>query len=357
MASAARGSTRRRRRRDAAARRRDDGLGARRRRRRRRSRPPRRRRRRRRGPRPGAAARVSRSASGPSAPRPGSRSPHSRQYSWPARDGAPQRGHARPRSSLTRRCPRRRRRRRARARSSGRSARRSGAARRTCRSRAGAGASPAPADERVDLRDARLDRDELGAALDDERLVELVAAVHLEREAAEVAQPVLAEQEQRAALAPQVARGGRGRLALEERQRPDEDTRRRPRRRYSWTTTSRSSVISRTAHAGPSRVLPESLTPPYGIWSARNVGASLTVTPPNSRRPRASSAARRLDVKMPAWRPYRVAFASVDRLVERVVRLHRADRAERLVARELRVGRRRLDDRRAEQVALERRRR
>ena len=61
-----------------------------------------------------------------------------------------------------------------------------------------------PADERVDLGDARLDRDELGTALHDRRLVELVAAVHLEREAAEVAQPLLAEHEERAALAPQL---------------------------------------------------------------------------------------------------------------------------------------------------------
>ena len=52
----------------------------------------------------------------------------------------------------------------------------------------------------------------------------------------------------------------------------------------SWRTTTRSSVSSWTAYAGPSRVLPESLTPPYGIWSLRNVGASLTITPPNSSR-------------------------------------------------------------------------
>jgi len=39
--------------------------------------------------------------------------------------------------------------------------------------------------------------------------------------------------------------------------------------------------------------LPESLTPPYGIWSERNVGASLTVTPPKS-----SSCAARKAVSM-----------------------------------------------------------
>jgi hypothetical protein len=51
-------------------------------------------------------------------------------------------------------------------------------------------------------------------------------------------------------------------------------------------------LLGHLAHRvrGPSRVLPESLTPPYGIWSARKVGASLTVTPPNSSRCAAASA-------------------------------------------------------------------
>ena len=47
-----------------------------------------------------------------------------------------------------------------------------------------------------------------------------------------------------------------------------------------WMMTRRSSVISRTAHCGPSRVLPLSRLPPYGCWSARNVGTSFTSTPP-----------------------------------------------------------------------------
>ena len=124
------------------------------------------------------------------------------------------------------------------------------------------------ADERVDLRDAGLDRDELRAPLDDEPFVEVVAAVHLEREAAEVAEPLLAQEEQRSALAPQLAGGRRRRLAMEERPRRAEDTgtasgsASRASARLQLDTTRRSSVISRTAQAGPSRVLPESLTPP-----------------------------------------------------------------------------------------------
>src|SRR5439155_4063928 len=44
----------------------------------------------------------------------------------------------------------------------------------------------------------------------------------------------------------------------------------------------RGSVISSIAYAGPSRELPESLTPPYGIRSARQVGTSFTTIPPTS---------------------------------------------------------------------------
>ena len=49
---------------------------------------------------------------------------------------------------------------------------------------------------------------------------------------------------------------------------------------HVWMMIRRSSVISRTAHCGPSRVLPLSRLPPYGCWSARNVGTSFTSTPP-----------------------------------------------------------------------------
>ena len=119
------------------------------------------------------------------------------------------------------------------------------------------------ADERVDLRDAGLDRDELGAALDDEPFVELVAAVHLERQPAEVAEPLLAQEEERSALAPQLAGGRRCGLASEERHAVRiRALGLRATPGYSWITTRRSSVISRTAQAGPSRVFPESLTPP-----------------------------------------------------------------------------------------------
>ena len=46
------------------------------------------------------------------------------------------------------------------------------------------------------------------------------------------------------------------------------------------STTILISVISFTEYAGPSRVLPLSRNPPYGCWSARHVGTSLTSTPP-----------------------------------------------------------------------------
>ena len=71
--------------------------------------------------------------------------------------------------------------------------------------------------ECVDLTHSGLDRDELGTPLDDERLVEVVAAIHLEREPAELAEPLLTEDEQRPALAAEIARGRSGRLAGEER--------------------------------------------------------------------------------------------------------------------------------------------
>ena len=107
----------------------------------------------------------------------------------------------------------------------------------------------------------------------------MVAPVHLEREPAEVAQPLLAEEEERAALAAELACGGRRGLAAEEGHGvEDTPVGHAPRgvpakrlrggrasdraRGYSWRTTRRSSVSSRTAQAGPSRVLPESLTPP-----------------------------------------------------------------------------------------------
>jgi hypothetical protein len=58
--------------------------------------------------------------------------------------------------------------------------------------------------------DARLEPDQLGAALQDEILAEPVAAVHLEREAAQIAKSFLAHAEQRFPLAPQLACGRGG---------------------------------------------------------------------------------------------------------------------------------------------------
>src|SRR5262249_60192165 len=61
-------------------------------------------------------------------------------------------------------------------------------------------------EQRVDLLDARLDRDELRAALDDEAGIEPVALVHLEREASEVAQALLPNLEQGLPLSSQLTR-------------------------------------------------------------------------------------------------------------------------------------------------------
>ena len=58
--------------------------------------------------------------------------------------------------------------------------------------------------------DARFEPDQLGAALQDEILAEPVAAVHLEGEAAQVAEAFLAQAEQRFPLTPKLA-CGRGR--------------------------------------------------------------------------------------------------------------------------------------------------
>ena len=150
---------------------------------------------------------------GPRRVAPGSRSPHSRQYSWPAATPSPQRGQARHPSASTAARLVDQRAAAARAEAGADQQRRAAGADRG----AAAPQPPRALEQRVDLARARLDRDELGAALDDERLVEVIAAVHLEREAAELAQPVLAEEQERPALAPEVARGGRGRLAGEER--------------------------------------------------------------------------------------------------------------------------------------------
>ena len=73
---------------------------------------------------------------------------------------------------------------------------------------ASAGRRRASVEQGVDLLHPRLDGDELGAALDDEAGVEAVALVHLERESAQVAEPVLAQLEKRLALALQLPRRG-----------------------------------------------------------------------------------------------------------------------------------------------------
>ena len=148
------------------------------------------------------------------------------------------------------------------------------------------GVRPGRAEQGVELVDPGLEPDQLGAALEQEVSAELIAPVHLEREPAEVAQLLLAQAHQGAALAAQVARRGHwtspsrrrrwrrvwidGLPAQELLQRRETQhgasvlgaSERLSRPVQRSITTSRSSVSSRTAYAGPSRVFPESLTPP-----------------------------------------------------------------------------------------------
>jgi hypothetical protein len=58
--------------------------------------------------------------------------------------------------------------------------------------------------------DACFETDQLGAALEQQVLPEAIAAVHLQREAAEVAQLLLPQAQERAALAPELTRRRRG---------------------------------------------------------------------------------------------------------------------------------------------------
>ena len=57
------------------------------------------------------------------------------------------------------------------------------------------------AEEDVELVDARLEPDQLGAALEQQVLAEAVAPVHLQREPAQVAELLLAQAQERAAVA------------------------------------------------------------------------------------------------------------------------------------------------------------
>ena len=125
--------------------------------------------------------------------------------------------------------------------------------------------------ELLDLAEARVDADDDRGPLLQEVVAKPAAPVHLDEQAAEIAQRVLARFQQRPALAPEhagvgTARRDTGSSLGAAAEHPAEC---RCLFGYSWMTTRRSSVISRTAQAGPSRVLPESFTPPYGIWSAR----------------------------------------------------------------------------------------
>ena len=62
--------------------------------------------------------------------------------------------------------------------------------------------------------------------------------------------------------------------------------------------TMRVTVISSIANRGPSRPIPESLTPPYGAMSDRKPGTSLMTMPPASIRSIAAYAVASDEVKM-----------------------------------------------------------
>jgi hypothetical protein len=72
-------------------------------------------------------------------------------------------------------------------------------------------ADPSPRDDGgekgLDLAEPLVERKQVAAALEQELLPKLVASVHLEDQAAEVAKPRLALTQERAALAPERARG------------------------------------------------------------------------------------------------------------------------------------------------------
>src|SRR5918996_6426274 len=72
--------------------------------------------------------------------------------------------------------------------------------------------------------------------------------------------------------------------------------------------SSRGSVMSSMLQRSPSRPSPDSLTPPYGIASVRQVGTSLTMMPPTSSSSCARSAALREPVKTPHCRPKRLSL-------------------------------------------------
>lgn len=59
----------------------------------------------------------------------------------------------------------------------------------------------------LDLVEAAIEIDELGASLTDERIVEPILAKHLENEPAEVAKALVSHLEEHTSLAPQRARG------------------------------------------------------------------------------------------------------------------------------------------------------
>ena len=89
-----------------------------------------------------------------------------------------------------------------------------------------------------------------------------------------------------------------------------------------------SSMLQRS----PSRPSPESFTPPYGIGSMRQVGMSLTITPPTSSSSCARSVRSSDEVKSPHCRPKRRVVDLAQRGVEVVDREEVDHRRERLLA-------------------------
>src|SRR4029079_17154885 len=75
-------------------------------------------------------------------------------------------------------------------------------------------------------------------------------------------------------------------------------------------TKSRTSVMLSIAQRIPSRPKPLSLLPPYGIWSARQDGTSLIITPPTSSSSHAFWILPISRVKTPACKPKWLSFTA-----------------------------------------------
>src|SRR5262249_32369481 len=136
------------------------------------------------------------------------RAPQWRQYSWPETIGSAHRGHVVIASGQLGRARLRRPTELTSTRRTEPRAEEDRRATQTHRPAASTAHASRAVERRVDLLDARLDRNELGASLDDETSVEAVPLVHLECQAAEIAEPLLAHLEERVPFALELPRGG-----------------------------------------------------------------------------------------------------------------------------------------------------